>query len=476
MNRKKFRYSLNSKAFIIGAVVIVLLLNAILVSLDSKIPLEIDFTEDQIYALTEETKEIVNQIDEPTELLFLTDGTENDNRSMLMNILDKYPECNSNITLREINIDKNPAEIEAYRQEIESYYTVIIRQGDRYEVVSPNGFIAYGSDHGIDSNYSYVERIMTTKLAAFVDGMSLSTVHYTSGHGEYVSSGAKSALEMNGYVVEQLDTMTQDFPQDNKSVVIISAPQSDFSIDEINKLDQYLDRGGNVQVYVDPTIHEALPNLYEYLAADWGIVCESQIVIDADSMVYNNPPIMLSEMAEHAITEPVKETERHTGYGLAYALSQAADKPASVTIEPVMTTYDTAYAKESGETIMEQKTFQKVSGDVDGPFNLVLSATKEKGNTSSELVTSRLLVSGSALMFNDLVAEASFANDEVFLNAISWQGGGDASITVRIKKIPSGSLTISSSQFWTWFTILVVLVPIVVLACGIIVFMRRRYK
>ena len=66
---KKFRYSLNSKAFIIGAVVIVLLLNAILITLNDKFSLEIDFTEDKIYALTDESKDIADKIDEPIEIL-----------------------------------------------------------------------------------------------------------------------------------------------------------------------------------------------------------------------------------------------------------------------------------------------------------------------------------------------------------------------------------------------------------------------
>ena len=39
MKSKKFRYSLNSKAFIVGAVIIVLLLNAILISLNDKLTL-----------------------------------------------------------------------------------------------------------------------------------------------------------------------------------------------------------------------------------------------------------------------------------------------------------------------------------------------------------------------------------------------------------------------------------------------------
>ncbi len=471
MKNKKFRYSLNSKAFIIAAVVIVLLLNAILISLDSKIPLEFDFTEDQIFALTDESKEIVDQIDEKTEILILSTGTESEMLSMVSNVLNKYSQQNSKISVREIDVQKNPAEIQAYMNEIAnmSIGSLIIRQGDRHEMVNSKDFFS-------QNGYSYIERVVTTKLANFVDGMTLSTILFTTGHGEQISPNTTSVLEMAGYQIEQFDSLSQEFPADSQSVVIISSPQSDFSADEINKLDQYLDRGGNVQIYFDPIYGNVdLPVLQSYLAADWGIVHHNHVVLDSSNSVENST-FMIADLGEHEITTPVKTSQKRAGYGPANSFSLAADKPASILVTSLLSSSKTSYAKASVQSLMEQGTMQKTAEDASGPFDVLVAATRETTSTENKNVTGRLLVGGSVLIFDTLVKDTRFANEDILLNSISWMKGGDASITVRAKAIPGGQMSLSSSQFWTWFVILVVVAPIVILAAGIVVFFKRRYK
>ena len=87
-----------------------------------------------------------------------------------------------------------------------------------------------------------------------------------------------------------------------------------------------------------------------------------------------------------------------------------------------------------------------------------------------------MVVGGSVLIFDVLTTDTRFANEDILLNTISWMKGGDASITVRAKMLPGGAMSLTKPQFWTWFVILVVIVPLGVLAAGITVFMKRRYK
>lgn len=471
MKNKKFRYSLNSKAVIIGAVIIVLLFNAVLISLDQKISLEFDFTKDQIFALTEESEEIVDQIDEPIEVLMLTTGAESEIMSMIENILGKYTQRNSNISFRKVDVIKNPAEVQAYMQEIANLGvgSLLIKQGDRHEFVDSFGFLS-------ENGFSYVERAVTTKLATFVDGITLSTVFFTTGHGEQVSQNTRQVLEMGGYKVEQFDSLSQNFPEDNKAVVIISSPQSDFSTEEINKLDQYLDQGGNVQIYFDPVYSNTdLPNLTGYLAEDWGIVRNVDIVLDVSNMIEGSS-YMLAELGEHEITTPIRESQKRAGYGPANSLSLTPDMPVSVEVTSLLSTSDDAYAKSNIDAMMEQGTLQKSDGDLSGRFDVLVAATRETLTVENETFTGHLLVSGSLLIFDTLTNDTRFANEDLFLNSISWMKGGDASITIRAKALPGGSMILSTGQFWTWFVILVVIVPLAILAAGIVVFIRRRYK
>lgn len=471
MKNKKFRYSLNSKAFIIGAVAIVLLLNAILISLDSKIPLEFDFTEDKIYALTEESAEIVDKISEPVEILVLTTGEKTQSLSMVKNVLDKYSQRNSAISVREVDVIKNPAEVQAYIEQIStmSIGSLLIRQGDRYELVNSTDFFS-------QNGYSYIERVVTTKLAGFIDGMTMSTVLFTKGHGEQVSEKTTKSLEMAGYQIEQFDSLAQDFPADNKSVVVISAPQSDFSAEEIDKLDKYLDQGGNVQIYFDPIYASAdLPNLHSYLSEDWGIIRNTHVVLDGGNMIENST-YMVGELADHEITNPVKESQKRAGYGPANSFSTAADKPTGVTIYPLISTSKDAYAKASVDAVMEQGSLQKTSDDESGTFDVLVAATRDNTNINNETVTGRLVVAGSVLTFDALTADTRFANEDILLNSVNWMNGGEASVTVRAKAIPGGVMSLTVTHFWIWLVILVLVVPVAILIGGIVVFVKRRYK
>ncbi len=469
---KKFSYSLNSKAFIVGAIIIVLLLNAIFISLNDKISLEFDFTKDQIFALTEESAKIVDQIDEKTEILILTTGAESETFSMVKNVLEKYSQRNSKIEIEEVDVVKNPAVIQPYMQEITSINltigSLLIRQGDRHALISSQDFYS-------QNGYSYIERLVTTKLATFVDGMTLSRATFTTGHGEQISANTAKVLEMGGYQIDQLDTLTGEFPQDNQSVVIISAPQSDFSVTEIEKLDEYLDRGGNVQIYFDPVYGGKMPNLESYLNEDWGIVRKEHVVLDMKNMIENST-FMLAELSDHEITEPIKKSQKRVGYGPANSLEEAPDKPVTVEIMPLLSSNKESYAKESLAVLESQGNMQKVSGDVSGPFDILIAATRKNTTVEEESFTGRLIVSGSVLMFDLLTTDTRFANEDILLNTINWMNDGNASITIRAKEIPGGEMAVSKTQFWTWFSILVVIVPLVILGVGITVFFKRRYK
>ncbi len=469
---KKFRYSLNSKAFIIGAIIVVLLLNAILITLNGKIALEIDFTEDQIFSLTEESLNIVDQIDKPTEILILTMGEDNETLSMVRNVLENYRQRNDKIDIREVDVIKNPAEVQAYMEEIAylSVNSLIIRQGDRHETVNAKEFFTSG-EYG---QFSYVERLTSAKLASFVDGVNISRIVYTTGHGEAASSVMTGVLERDGYQTGQLDILTGEFPEDTKTVVVINAPQQDFATEEISKLDKYLIQGGNVQIYFDPRV-PALPNLEKYLAEDWGIIRNNHVVLDVNNMV-ENELFMVAQIGEHDITNPLTESQKRAGYGPANSLSVSPEKPATVIIDTLLSTQDSAYAKESLEKMMEQGELQKMADDTEGPFDILVAATRETGNVDYDIFTGRLVVSGSSYIFNEMAQDTRFANEDIMLNSINWMNGGNASLTVRIKQLPTGSVIVSRGQFWMWFAILVVVVPLAILGAGLTIFLKRRYK
>lgn len=468
-NKKAFHYSMNSSVIIVGAIIITLLLNAILVTLNDRFSLEIDFTEDGIYELTDTTKELLDKLDSNVEMIMFTNGADSETVTMLKTVLGKYTQHSSKLSVSEIDVVKDPSALTAYQDVIEAEkFTVgslVLKDEKKTEFVSSSNFVT-------TDGYSNIERSVTSKLVNFVDGMSLSTITFTSGHGEAQASSTETVLETDAYKIAALDTLTQEFPADKNSLVIINAPQNDFSAEEINKLDAYLDRGGNVMITFDPQIVTKLERLESYLAEDWGIIRSNNIVVDQKQQLTGTPYSIL-QFAEHDIVNPVKEESRYVVTSFANSLEIAPEVPQSVTVNEVLTT-----TQDATETNIES-----LYGGVEmpnartGKFNIMVAASRDNYiMEDNETFTGHLVVCGSEAMFNSVILESRFANEDVFLNAVNWMKGSDSGISVRIKRMPGGTLAISQGHFWTWFVVLVVVIPLGLLISGLVIWLKRRYK
>ncbi|MBP3337506.1 MAG: Gldg family protein [Clostridia bacterium] len=467
-NKKNFRYSVNANTLIIGAIVIVLLLNSILIALNDKISLQLDFTYDEIFKLTDETKEIVSKIDEDVEILMITDGSDTEMYSLVRNILDKYTQENSKISFSEINYVKNPIEIKPYLDEMPTMQlgSLILKSAGKHEIANSKDFFTNNSQ-------SNVERVVTGKLANFMDEYTISEIMLTSGHGEAAMTSANAIFEMEGYKTVSFDSLTENFPKDANSLVIICAPQKDFGAEEIDKLDKYLDNGGNVQIYFDPYhTGEDLTKLESYLAEEWGIVRSKNVVFDTQGI--EGSQYLLAELGDHEIVKPLKEGQKRVAYIPANPIEISDTLPVYVEAGALLTTSNSAYSATMEE--ITANAYQKPSDSEKGKINLVVAATRKNYDLDGKETTGKLLVSGTAETFNSIVSDTRFANEDLLLNTIGWMKGNSANISIRAKILPSGQLMLERNQFWSWFVVLVVIIPVLLLAAGLTVFVKRRYK
>lgn len=475
-NAKKLKYSINSSVIIIGAIIVTLLVNALLVAFDNKISLEIDLTKNDIYRLTEETKEVIKQIDKETKIVVLYNGQQSEIMTILTTLINKYTDENENIVCEVVDYYSDPMALTEYVSAIKSLsypdYSMIFVQGDKYDTAEVSSYVT-------TSGYSNIENIITNKLATFVDGFKISEILLTEGHGEKSNAGFGAVLSMYNYKMRSINLLSEDLPENEKSMVIINAPTADFSAEEIEKLDKFLDRGGNVQVYFDPMVsNEELPRLEKYLSENWAIVRNHGVIVDSDKKVEVTGKVAelcgtvtVAELAESNIAAPIKSSKKNIVFSAANALEIAADTKTNVDIEAVLQTTDNAVLRDIA-AINEPVT----GGVMKSKYNVMLTSTRQNYTLDEEIYTGRVIVCGSSYMMDTLIGDGRYANEDLLINSINWMRGSEAGITVRAKEIPQGGLTITTAQFWTWFIGLVVVIPVLLLGFGIFVFIRRRYK
>ena len=350
-NNKQIKYLINSSVIIVGAVLVTVLLNAVLVAFDSKIPLKVSLTRDEIYELTDETKEIVDRVTDDTKIVVLYNGQTTEDMMLLTDIIEKYTQRNDKIKMETVDFANNPTDLAPYSEAIKSisnpHYAMIFAQGDQFDTAEASSYIS-------TEGTSNIERIITNKLASFVDGFKISSITMTTGHGEKTNSGFESVLKMYNYNIKSVDLLKEDLPADEKTLVVINSPTGDFSAEEIDKLDAFLDRGGNVQIYFDPLASNAeLPRLESYLANEWAIKRNHGVVVDMSNKLESAQEtaakygiMALAELTDSEIVSPIKTSKRSVLYSASNSLEIAGDKPGTVEITPVLKTTNNAYLKD----------------------------------------------------------------------------------------------------------------------------------
>ena len=496
-NTKKVKYGINSSVIIIGAIIAVILFNSILVAFDDKISLEIDLTQNEIYKLSDSTKEVVKDIDEDTKIAILYDGKEVDASDeflvVMKSIVDKYSDENEKITSELIDYYNDPTPLlkgeypAAALQEfgargIKPLFAMIAVKGDEYVITDPETYFeqSYIKEEGKIENKSAIEKVLTNKLAELNgNGNKFSLILYSTGHGEKVNTTIGSVLAKSGYTPSYVELKTFKKAEGDNPLIIIDSPEADFTAEEIENLDAFLKDGGNAQVYFNPLIsNEELPRLESYLKDEWGIIRNHGVIYDNtkavaleddDKEVYGT--IAVGEYTDHDILSDIRVSGIKIMYSAANALEADQDKGMDVEVASVLKTSKNALLKP-----LETALLPENADGESGEYDVILTSVWKDIKTNGEEVTGKVLVCGSSYTLDTLPLQSDCANEELLLNSFNWMSGNTQGVNVEIKTFPQGGLIIENTPKWIWFATLVVIIPLVILVAGIIVFVKRRYK
>ena len=175
------------------------------------------------------------------------------------------------------DIIRNPSAVTKYEGTIATT-SVIITCGEEYRVRSLRSFYVFSSDNDEEPWAYNGEKIFASSILA-VTRADTPIACFTNNHGEVIDTDSiivANTLVTAGYDVRWIDLSSDEpIPADCR-LIIINQPSVDFmvgdgftDINEIEKLDEFLDGTSSLMVLMSPK-QEKLPNLEEYLE-EWGI-------------------------------------------------------------------------------------------------------------------------------------------------------------------------------------------------------------
>lgn len=475
-NNKNFKASFSRRSFksgayvsIISAVVIVLVLIVNLIV--SEFDLKIDLSSEGFYTLTDETVDYVKNMEDDVTIYYLVEaGNE---MAMIKRIVEKFDSLSNRITLQQKDPIQYPGFVAEYvGEDIQvqmNSFIVVNNNTKQAKYVDYNDMLVKEFSQqtyqlntvGVDVEGKLISAIQ------YVTSKNIPTIYYTLGHEEYeVGQLFKDTVDRMNMAINPLQTYTiQQIPEDC-DVLIINAPKRDFSDAETEMIKQYMVSGGNAVIVMDYEAQE-LDNINS-LINYYGIKMERGIISEADSNHYVPlyPRYIVPKILEHDITDGLYNSNRFVVTPASSGLTIIDNIRSSLTVSPLMETSEQAYSKIN----VNSETLLKEEGDVDGPFYVGIISTD-----TFDGATSNLVVYTSAMIFHDNML-SEFSNFNLMVNTIGNLAGEVETISVRPRYLYPKPLNITQKSMVFWATVTIVVLPLIILATGSIIVVRRRRR
>ena len=164
------------------------------------------------------------------------------------------------------------------------------------------------------------------------------------------------------------------------------------------------------------------------------------------------------------ITDPLLDESYYAIVPIARGL-EVGNTDKDVNVTSLLTTSDEAYSKAAGYNLT---TYDKEDGDTDGPFTLGVDITQDENDGQMIWYASSYLVDDTYNSYS------SGANLDLVMNSISPLVGQRDAVSIRSKSLQYNYLTISDSTSSILKLVMIGVFPIVYLAVGIAIVVKRR--
>ena len=485
---KKKKFALFQTASTALFIAIFIVLNTAIYALAEHFLWYVDMSKGQVFTLSDEAKALLTAVDKDSDkevnIYFTVEADKVAATSpYLFYVYQTSLEMEKEykyINVECIDIVKNPGFFkEFYTTAAQDIYTtsVIVECGEEFRLFNIEAFFVNNDDGSIwayHGEYKLVSAILSMTQA------DMPTVAFTTGHGETERADA-SALETlfddAGFDVEYVDLSKQDFSEDTR-IVVINDPQWDFAgfesdvANEIAKLDSFLDNYGCLMVFTSPENAGRLTELSQYLS-EWGIAFTPDTYIKDDvNALSKDKKTILASYDEGSlgaslyldITEldnPPRTAMRNVS-PIEILFEDNSELDGTRVVSPVLLSHDSAVAVKDGK--------ETAAGSVP-----LMTVSREERVVENERYYSYVLACGSDdFAGGSWLRSNSYANSDIIYNAIQITGRERVLADIEYKVLDKTELIITTAEANGWTVALTVTLPVILAACGIVVWVRRK--
>lgn len=425
-----------------------------------------DVTVNKIFTLTEDTIQYVENLSQDVTIYVLADENSKDGDvDLMLKNLQGYSE---HIQVEYVSPIANPMFYYNYTSAQPSENSLIVVSGNESMVIDYYDLYVFQTDYttyesevvGSDIEGQLVSAIMS------VTTDDTPKFYMLLGHNELVfDEKFESALVKENIDYEYIQLNTMDEIPGDADAIVINAPISDYSEDEVDKVLSYLDNGGNA--FIIPTWTEESMNNFEQILEYYGVSLVDGVIVEADrSRYYQTPYNLFPNIIYGDITQAIYDGTvlAPLSRGLSYD-----EYSEDIWYIPFLTTSEDAFSKTD---MLSLQDFHKGSQDIDGPFVIGMKIEKPAQNGA---ISQAVIVATEQMFAEDTDNVVPGYNVKLFGGIVASLAEREISVTVPIKYYEIGNLAFSAKTVKLSSRIILYIVCLF-LVLAVFIPLRRRHK
>ncbi len=460
---KKAKYTLTFSTVAVLFIVAVIVLNLLCGALSARVNMSIDLTPGKILELSDETINVLDNLEKRVSLYSLIPEVEDDTLEAIDKTLLRYQQKSGKVRYVKVDTVADPQFLASYLEDGQQIneYSIIVECDSKYKIIDVNNIVMVDQSTGELEYLAAEQRITSAIMHVTTDADA--KIGIVQGHDEVNYETFDSVvLDAENYDVVSVNILSDGIPED-VDMLIIPSPTKDFHAQEIEALDAFLDNGGKAQLILDSSM-ESAPVLKSYLA-EWGasVYSDAYVYEQNPSNYMNYPSNIIAEVEMTDVTESFIGNLGMIVYPMARGIKIEDVHGVDSTV--LLASSNTSFAKMNTKT----SSAEKEDVDIDGPITLAAMLTKDNVDNKPAL-----MVMGGTGLFSTF-GTSSFSNADFYYNILSYMTDGGETIFIRPKDISPTHLAIPAINAIVLSVVVILVIPIAILIAGLVIWSKRRH-
>jgi len=476
LKSKRFRYGTFSIIFLLLAFVLFVFVNLFA----DRFNYTRDLTREQIFTLTDHSRNFLAELDEDIHITLITRLGQGhpDIFPILDRLLAEYATASRHITVEHRDPTLNPALIHEFAQRADHIggipdESVIVESNRSLQILTPSDMVDVNRNifGQVVSYRSFnFEPAITRAIHRLTQTESL-VVYYVTGSGEIpFDPELANFLQAENFDTREVNLLVGDVPAD-ADILIIPMPSRDWTRDKADRVLTFLENGGRALFALDFSPVE-MPVLRSVLEA-YGLTLGQYIIFEGSpGNMLQSPLHLLPNNTDHEIFENIN---RHNMLNLligAVEIGRAPVQRNTLSFYTLWYTSDSAFGRaENSDSVIQ------LPSDIPGPFELAVAVTDHRF-VNREPVTTQIVVVGNTAVMIDIISELIGGGNNLFVrDSLNWLAEHPPTIFIP-GRIPPGSapVMLTGLQSNVMSVVVLGLIPVGLLAIGLVIWLRRRHK